>query len=199
MTKDRLENYIKDHREEFDVIEPSPDLWNAISGNQMSVEMPSVKSNRKAIRLNSMKWITRLAAGMLIFLASYYVHDYRSSQKLIAESNESSLKNSSLYNTLLEAEYYYTAQIGLEKEKLYALTVGNSPVREEIQDELKELDREFNALKEDLKDNVDNEDIIAAMIQNYRLKLNILQDMMMQLQDDKKVKSSDNETKRINI
>lgn len=199
MTKDRLENYIKDHREEFDVIEPSADLWSGISGAGFNVEQPVLESGKRNIKQISIKWISRIAAAVLIFLASYYVHDYRNDNDQIANNDNSSLENSSLYNTLIEAEYYYTARIGAEKDKLYALTVGNSPIRDEIQDELEELDREFRALKEDLKDNVDNEDIIAAMIQNYRLKLSILQDMMMQLQEDKKEKKSDNETKRIHI
>ena len=70
-------------------------------------------------------------------------------------------------------------------------------MREEIQNELKELDKEFRLLKEDLKDNADNEEIIAAMIQNYRLKLSILQDMMFQLQEVKKEKENKDEIKLI--
>lgn len=200
MTKDKLEDYIKNHKDEFDTLEPSKDLWNGIGGKALPVmEVKNELVTPKRVRLNSLKWITRVAAAILIFTGSYYFHDYRSNKELIAENENPSAQNSQLYNTLMEAEYYYTAQIGMEQERLYSLTVGNSPIREEIQNELKELDKEFNALKEDLKDNLDNEEIIAAMIQNYRIKLGILQDMMMQLQQDKKVKNSDDETKRIQI
>lgn len=200
MTKDNLENYISNHKDEFDTLEPSADLWMAISSNKLSVqENNSEKKSGSRVRMNSLKWITRVAAAIILFIGSYYFHEFRSNQKQFAQTENSSLQNSKLYNTLLEAEYYYTAQIGVEKDKFYTLTVGNSPIRNEIHDELKELDREFNELKEDLNDNVDNEEIIAAMIQNYRLKLRILQDMMIQLQDDKKVINSDNETKRIQI
>ncbi len=199
MTNDKLENFIRNNRDEFDELTPSPELWNGIvTRGENSISEPE-EAKTKVIGINYLKWATRVAAAIIIFSGSYYFHDYRSNQQQIAQENSANSVNSELYNTLMEAEYYYTAQIGLEKEKLYYLTVGNTVVREEIQNELKELDKEFRDLKEDLKDNADNEDIIAAMIQNYRLKLGILQDMMLQLQQDKKVKNTNNEIKRIQI
>ena len=41
-----------------------------------------------------------------------------------------------------------------------------------------ELDSTYAQLKLDLKDNVANEQIIEAMIQNYRIKLQILEKML---------------------
>ena len=199
MTKDKLEDFIRNNRDEFDELSPSPSLWDGIVTRKEDVNIESEVTKTKVFSINYLSWVTRVAAAIIIFAGSYYFHDFRSNQKQLAEENTTKTNNSELYNTLMEAEYYYTAQIGLEKEKLYYLTVGNTIVREEIQDELKELDKEFRELKEDLKDNADNEDIIAAMIQNYRLKLGILQDMMIQLQQDKKVKNTNNETKRIQI
>jgi hypothetical protein len=198
MTKDNLENFIRNNRDDFDTIEPSSDLWNGIAG-KINIEQETITLRKvKRIHMTQLNWVTKIAAAVLIFIGSYYFHDFRSNSKQIALQNTEE-SNPQLYNTLMEAEYYYTAQIGKEKEKLYHLTAGNSIVREEIQDELKELDIEFRELKEDLKDNADNEDIITAMIQNYRLKLRILQDMMLQLQQDKKVKNTDDEIKRIQI
>ena len=47
--------------------------------------------------------------------------------------------------------------------------------------ELVDLDQVYNDLKEDLKDNAANEEVIEAMIQNYRLKLDILEEMLVVL------------------
>ena len=33
-------------------------------------------------------------------------------------------------------------------------------------------------IKKDLKDNIANQDVIEALIQNYRIKINILEDML---------------------
>lgn len=196
MNSDRLENFIKDHRNEFDSIEPREDLWNGVieKSNNAKQEAPSVKRRLPISRY--IKIVLQVAAAVLIFIASYYYHDYRISNNTNVVADQHS---SELYNTLIEAGYYYNSKIEIEKEKLYSLTVGNTIIRDEIQDELKELDEEFMRLKEDLNDNVDNEEIIAAMIQNYRLKLQILEDMMLQIQDDNNAKKSENETIRIEI
>jgi len=188
MTNDKLEQYILNNRNEFDTLEPSEDIWDGIVKE---------KPKQKIFILSKLKWVARVAAAILIFIGSYYFHEYRSQKQQLSSHNEEINKNTNLYNNLIEAELYYTAQIGIETEKFYQLTAGDFLVREEIQNELKELDREFSELKEDLSDNADNEDIIAAMIQNYRLKLKILQDMMFQLKQVKKEKSTSDEIKLI--
>jgi len=190
MTKDALEQYIIDNKEDFDELEPSAKLWKRI-------EKVEEKPKISRYSIQPLKWAARIAAAIFIFIGSYYYHDYRNERNQLSQtkSNESN----QLYSTFIEAEYYYTAQIGVETDKFYKLAAGNSILREEIQNELEELDNEFNELKEDLKDNADNEEIIAAMIQNYRLKLSILQDMMMQLQQIKKEKHTNDEIDLIQI
>ena len=192
MTKDKLEQFVLNNRDEFDELEPSAELWKGIG----KIE---VKPKLARYSIQPLKWVVRIAAAVFIFVGSYYFHDYRSEHQQLSQANEYLNTDNQLYNTLIEAEYYYTAKIGFETEKFYRLAGGNSLLRDEIQSELKELDDEFTELKEDLKDNADNEEIIAAMIQNYRLKLSILQEMMVQMQQVKKEKYTDDETDLIQI
>jgi Ni,Fe-hydrogenase III component G len=58
-----------------------------------------------------------------------------------------------------------------------------------------ELDNIFKELKHDLKDNAANEEVLQAMIQNYRIKLEILTEILEQLNKskNKKNKPYDNE------
>ena len=82
------------------------------------------------------------------------------------------------------------------KEEFYHLA-GND-LRKEINVELTELDYVFRELKEDLNDNADNEEVVVAMIQNYRLKLEILEDILMQLEPAKE-NTKNNENEIINM
>ena len=66
---------------------------------------------------------------------------------------------------------------------MFRLTAQDPDLRSEIDMELVDLDRVFLDLKDDLKDNADNEEVIEAMIQNYRLKLEILEEMLMVLKE----------------
>jgi hypothetical protein len=84
---------------------------------------------------------------------------------------------------LIEAEAYYTSIINLKKDEVFRLTASHPEVRHEIDMEMVDLDRVFSELKDDLRDNADNEEVIEAMIQNYRIKLNILEEMLHQLNE----------------
>jgi hypothetical protein len=48
--------------------------------------------------------------------------------------------------------------------------------------ELAALDSIYSDLKQDLKDNIDNEEVVSAMIENYRLKLDVLEGILNQIQ-----------------
>ncbi len=52
--------------------------------------------------------------------------------------------------------------------------------------EFSDLDVLFKELKEDLNDNADNHEVIEAMIQNYSIKLEILEDMLNQIKPEQK-------------
>jgi hypothetical protein len=47
------------------------------------------------------------------------------------------------------------------------------------------LDSIFSNIKKDLKDNVATQEVVEALIQNYRIKIRILEDMPILLKEDK--------------
>ena len=172
MSPDKLEKYILDHREQFDDMEPDPAIWERVDTRKSPV-----------IRINWKDMAWKAAAVAAIFVASYYFHDFmasrdQSSQKLTGKGVE---ETSPMVRELIEAEAYYSSMIDMKKDELFRLTISNPEVRHEIDMEMGDLDRVYSELKEDLKDNADNEEVIEAMIQNYRLKLDILEEMLLQL------------------
>jgi predicted CopG family antitoxin len=52
-----------------------------------------------------------------------------------------------------------------------------------LTDDMEELDEVYLELKKDLKDNVSNPEVIEAMVLNYRVKLEILEDLLNQLNE----------------
>jgi hypothetical protein len=172
MSPDKLEKYILDHREQFDDQEPDPGVWDRIDTRKS----PVIRINWKSIA-----W--KAAAAAAIFVASYFFHDYmatrnQSSKRLMGENAGDTTP---IVNELIEAEAYYSSRINLKKEEVFRLTASNPEVRSEVNKEMVDLDRVFSELKQDLKDNADNEEVIEAMLQNYRLKLDILEEMLLQL------------------
>ena len=172
MSPDKLEKYILDHREQFDDLEPDPAIWERIETRKAPI-----------IRINWKDITWKAAAVAVIFTASYFFHDYMASrnepfQNMTGENIEDP---SPMVKELIEAEAYYSSLISMKKEEVFRLTASNPDVRREIDMEMVDLDRVFSELKEDLKDNADNEEVIEAMIQNYRVKLDILEEMLQML------------------
>jgi hypothetical protein len=81
------------------------------------------------------------------------------------------------------------------KQEFILLSGSDASLRKEVDIELTELDHIYRELKEDLKDNADNEEVVVAMIQNYRLKLEILEEILLQLKPaNKNTKDYENES-----
>ena len=174
METDKLEQFIRDNRKSFDDLEPSPELWDKIKKPESKV---------KVININWKTFASRAAAVVVIFVSSYYFHEYRSqrSSNNIAESAESVIENNPLYKELVEAEFYYTAQINDRKNELFMLAGDTPGLQKDINAELEDLDAIYKELKEDLKDNAYNQEVVEAMIQNFMLKLEILEDILNQI------------------
>jgi len=190
MKQDKLEQYVREHRAAFDEQEPNEALFNRID-----LRKP------KNSRFNLKTILYRAAAVIVIFISSYYFHDYmqyrnRDTANTTSESGKSG--QNQLIIELREAQFYYTSQIEETKAVVFQMAGNNTALRHEINSELNDLDKVFRELKEDLKDNANNEEVIVAMIQNYRLKLEILKDILIQLKATDQ-KNKKDEAKQISI
>jgi len=175
MKQDKLEKFILENREEFDDLVPDLKIWDKIQDN---IEPARVIPWRD--------YLWKAAAVLVIFTASYFFHDFIGKNKT-DNPTESTLagipgqEEEESIEMLLEAEAYYSAQINNRKQEVFRLAGDNPQLINDINVEFEELDQVLQELRNDLKDLTATEEIIEAMIQNYRLKLNILEEMLYQL------------------
>lgn len=190
MKKDKLEKFILDHREEFDDFEPNPALFEGVKTRQPKVFLG---------KWNNAAW--KAAAAVVIFIASYFFHDWMNAPETpqLANVEEPAEQPSEIFKILMEAEMYYTSQINSKKEEFYYLSSGYPEIQQEINYELVELDSVYAELKRDLKDNAANQEVIEAMIQNYRIKLDILEDVLQQMHAAKKDENGKEESHEIEL
>ena len=183
MKTDKLEQFIQENRQAFGPGEGAPDVWDKVTKRQPET---------KTIQINWRGMASRAAAVVAIFVASYYFHAYMSGRDV---TNEGMLTkenlSSPMFKELLEADLYYTAQVKYKKQELFSLT-GDSPnLQMDVNSELGDLDDILLELREDLKDGADNQEVIEAMMQNYMLKLEILEDMLEQIKAKKENNNED--------
>ncbi len=165
---DRLEDFVKQQREQFDLHEPDPSIWLKIN----PANVPVVKERR------SMRWLRVAAAVAMIFggsTAGLYF--------LTGEKAETDQLSNALYLEIQETEQYYSQMVTQRYDELKPFLMENPGAKRMLADDMEELDEVYLELKEDLKDNVSNPEVIEAMILNYRVKLEILEEVLNQLNE----------------
>lgn len=187
MKQDKLEQFIVENRDGFDVYEPSDELWDRIQ-----------KPAPKVIKLNWKTIAVRVAAVVVIFIASYFFHDMMQSEnnnQIAQQDMEMEDQQMEQVQVLMEAEVFYSSQINNTKDEIFQISGNDKELIDDINLDMDELDEIFQELKDDLKDNSDNEEVIEAMIQNYRIKLQVLEEILKQLNKTKNPKINENNNK----
>ncbi|MDX2431870.1 MAG: hypothetical protein QNK35_13115 [Bacteroides sp.] len=165
---DRLEDFVRQHREEFDLREPDPSVWLKIN----PANAPVVKSQRP------LRWLRVAAVIAVIFAGSSVGIHY-----LTGGNSEADLYSEQIYMEMQETEAFYTRMVSERYKELKPFLASDPMANEMLTSDLEELDQVYLDLKNDLKDNVSNPEVIEAMVLNYRIKLEILEDLLNQLKE----------------
>lgn len=188
--KDHLKDFVQQHRDEFDAMNP-PDLdFRNVLRDETGAKGP---------RMIPITWLYRVAAIFVLVLGvgAFWVLSSKNSEpsETIAAEESDEMKTdfslSELSPEMAELEKYYTSELTSKQKELEALGYGDA-----ITEELALLDQEFADLKAELGGNVDNHLIVNEMVKNYKLKLDLLESVLMDLQenyDDKNLTNLEDE------
>ena len=176
MMKDRLEQYISDNRDQFDLHEPDERLWAGIESNI---------AGKKSRRISWQAVLWRAAAVILIFGASYGIQEILHQRKAMMAGQEDKEILQAIPE-LQEAELYYTGLLNDKLSQIEPLIRENPELGESIQQDISELDSIYAELQKDLRDNIANDEVVEAMIQNYIMKIQILEDLLEYMDESSK-------------
>jgi hypothetical protein len=169
---DRLEEQIRQKREEMDRYSPSSGIWRRIR--------KELKKKKPIARL----WIS-IAAMVVVVLGTALVlfrpvYRWSDSNSQINHTNGFTQSNPQLKET----EVYYNNLVNSLYLKATPLLTKYPEIRKELNTDLSQLDSICTDLKKDLKDNISNQDVVEALIQNYRIKIRLLEDMLTILKEN---------------
>lgn len=161
---DRLKEYIDSNLNAFNELEPPKDSWDQIASRM---------GHRQNRPLQIFKYTGMIAAATILAFVVFYspIFDSASNSVNMADLPE-----------IVETEAYYNLQVNQKRNQIYQLAGQHPALKQEMDNDLAELDSLLIEIKNDLKDNVSNAEVVDAMIQNYRMKLMILEDIMMFLE-----------------
>ncbi len=154
---DRLEEYIREKKDDLDKYEPSPEVWRGIR--------KKMHSGRRRLA----GWLS--AAAMIAVILGTAALFY------LANHNKT-------HPELVESEIYYNNLINDLFSQATPLLTGYPDLQKELLTDMSQIDSICADIKKDLRDNVDNQEVIEALISNYRIKTRILEEMLEALRHD---------------
>jgi len=98
---------------------------------------------------------------------------------------------------VMEADMYYASQVNARYDVIQGFDFENSEEKAVLLDELKDLETYHQQLMNDLESNPDNDLVISALIRHYQIKLEVMDQIIIQLNQVKKETSKKDENESV--
>ncbi|NDV42877.1 hypothetical protein [Flagellimonas sediminis] len=174
---DNFERHIRHNAGQFDGHKADKDkMWAKISEG-LRQEKPKVIPLWK-------RPLFRVAASVLLLLgiASFFG---------LAVFNNSADKTQYASKELMEIDMYYKDLVSYQVQ----LVKNNQALSEENKAEflsfMDELDTEYEVLKKEMQKNLDNEQVLEAIVGNYKKRIELIENLLHQLNESKKPNGDD--------
>ncbi len=202
--EDRLKDFVSGHREDFDVYEPRPELWQQIC-QELPENKPATRQETKVIKFSfgdSFSFsgdlvFMRVAAAVLLLLGCgltlWVAKQSVSEGAYYAATSNTQPALQAIAPELNDIEAYYVNQLETKKEALseYDMKVLGLDEQKEIDLELARLDSSYHQLKKQLLTTPNTEKVMNAMIRNLQIRIEV---MNRQLEVLQKIEQLQNQT-----
>ncbi len=168
-----LEEFIKNNKEQIS-----------------SFDLPDGHLDRFEKKLNKKKPISKiywysLAAAIALLLSLSVFIRYEQSQTKEIVNTERLISLGDVSPQYKEVEEFYRQDLYRKINEFQQLNCKINPEQKEmIDDELQQLDKVYQSLREELKQNRSDERIINAMINNYQYKIEFLELVIEQIKEN---------------
>jgi hypothetical protein len=160
---DELEKHIRNGRDQMDIHDPDPSIWKKIEK-----DIPGREIHWGYYLWRAAVIVIIAGAGISLLLKSVRTSEQLKDPRIMA---------------VQETYNYYNNQIKSLYEEAKPLLTTNPDISRELEEGLGELDSISAQIKKDLGDNIASEEVIEALIHNYRLRIDLLEDMLMLMKE----------------
>ena len=184
--KDRVEDFIRENKKEFDQFEPPAGLWEKIE-KELDKVQPAKTAKSGFVKIST---LFQLAASLAVIVAAgLFLWQYQYNQVTdLADIDPVLAKQQTHYASIIESKRIELKRIEKEEPQLY----------QEFSAEIRKMDESYQRLKNDLPDSPNQEETVKAMIRNLQIQADVLsQQLNVIKQINESKKENDNETQSI--
>ncbi|OQP65183.1 hypothetical protein A3860_16045 [Niastella vici] len=199
-----LEQFIRDNRDQFDTDEPGEQVWSTLekeltAKNQNGQPQPS--KDRKTIVFTILRWSAAAAILILACIGIYSLLGKRNTtgNDVVKQNvrdtpavNDPMLK--AINPAYAREVYQFTQLIELKQTELKQMEKENPHLYKKFVTDINKLDSSYNALKRELPENPNREQLLEAMIENLRLQTEILNQQLSIINQIKASKSTNHDS-----
>ena len=192
---DSIEEFILNHRDDFDELTPAPQSWDAIA------DRLDAEKKRPRLSVNAVLF-RKMAAAVVVMFALYGAYNVAirfNQYNKMAQVDNSVQQQNPMLNELAETEAFYVSRVENKMAELERLCKDHPQALAEVEEEFKLLDSDLTELKTDLQSGVSRQEIVEAMVENYRIKLRIVENILEQMNENENQNHAKDEIQSIEM
>lgn len=160
-----IEEYVKEHRKEFDLETPSDALWGRIDAG--------LDKEKQKKTINRPLWLS-IAASLLVLLGFFLFNRHQADQlQDLSGMNPAYVKKELRFASLIEEKKDSLQLYASKNPKLYA----------RFSTDLNELGNDYEALKKELPQSPNQRVVVKAMVKNLELQLQVISQQLSIIND----------------
>jgi hypothetical protein len=186
---ERLEDFIKMNREDFDDLEPSADLWARI---EMHLPPQYSEPQKREAKTFTLGFVLRVAAAVVVVMAISFVIYLRN-------TNNGGVDFAAINPQYAQQKIQYTSLIESKRSELKSSIAKTDPeLYQEFNGEIAKMDSTYKELNEELLTSPNQERVLRAMIHNLQIQTQVLNQQLNVIEQFNKMKDEQkNESKNI--
>ncbi|MDD7885725.1 hypothetical protein [Flavivirga sp. 57AJ16] len=178
---DHFEKYIKENKALFDVYKADKSkLWANIESG-----LNNPKPKTKTVKLWS-RPIFKVAATIVMALGLFSLVNIL----VVGEANQST-QNNLAWQELNDIDSHYKGLVAYQVRLVNKNTQLSSEEKKEFLSFMDELDIEYKLLKVELQKNVDSEQVLEAIVINYKKRIELIENLLEQINSSKNLNNDD--------
>ncbi|MDX2303386.1 MAG: hypothetical protein NW226_11330 [Microscillaceae bacterium] len=189
-----LEKFIRENRVDLDPYNPPKGLWEKIAEELEEDTHPIQKNKGKVIQI-PVKMLYRVAATLLIILGLIAVYQLIPQPSNQRQEMAQKVNLTEIDPELAEAEAYYTKLISQKKQEIEQFRSQRLHIEGDFYKDIEELDSLYVGLKNELYQVPAKERVVEAMIQNLRIRIEILNKQLEILNRIQKIQNGEENEK----
>jgi len=177
-----LEGLIKKHREEFDDLEPSPDLWARIEKHLPPQFEEPKKREAKTFTLG---FVLRVAAAIVVVMSILFVLYVRDTKK-------DGIDLAAINPTYAKQQVHFTSLIQVKREQLKSIAKSQPELYQQFTSQIAEMDSTYKELTNDLQTSPNQELVLKQMIRNLEIQTQVLTQQLKVISQYNDMKKEEN-------